>query len=156
MQGVQGDNGGGIPGESPDESKWEGDGGTTELRKPGCGGRAMDIPNVIPGEGRPAELPGGGMPGPSGDKDGDAGALPALACPRNRGHSGGGKPPQPTVQPMEHAGNPVIPEQQATCHRSVCQGIGAEEAAARGGRDEGELREGLRGTQGAAGERHDI
>ena len=42
--------------------------------------RAADFPNYISGKGRPAELPGGGMLGRSGDEDGNAGALPAPAC----------------------------------------------------------------------------
>ena len=95
MQRVRLDDGGGIPGESPDESTWEGGGDATELENPGRWGQTTDFPNGIPGEGRPAELPGEGMHGPSGDKDRDVGALPAPACPRQRGHSGGGKPPHP-------------------------------------------------------------
>ena len=97
MQGVQGDGGSGIPGESLDDSKWEGGGDVTELEYPGCGGWATDFTNSIPGKGRPVELPGRGMPGPSGNEDSNAGALPAPACPQQRGHSGGGKSPPPTV-----------------------------------------------------------
>ena len=85
MQGVWGDNGGGIPGESPDYSTWEGGGYATELENPGCGGRATDIPN---GEGRPVDLTGGGIPRLSGDEYGDAGALPETACPQHCGNSG--------------------------------------------------------------------
>ena len=140
---MRGVDGGGIPGESPDDSAWAGDRGATELDNPGRRGRAMDISNGLPGQGRPAELLGGGMPGPSGDKYGDAGALPALACPKQRGHSGGGKPPPPTVHPMRHAGPPAGAERQATCHSSVRQGSGAEEAAARGVGAEIDLGEGL-------------
>ena len=58
----------------------------------------------LPGEGRPAELPGGGMHGPSGDKDGNAGALPVPAYPQQRGNSGGEKLPPPTLRLMRHAG----------------------------------------------------
>ena len=47
----------------------------TELENPGRGRLKTDISNDIPGQGRPVELPGGRMPGPSGNKDGDAGAL---------------------------------------------------------------------------------
>ena len=74
---MRGGDGGGIPDESPDDSTWAGGIGATELDKPGHGARDMDISNGLPGQGRPAELPGGGMPGPNGDEDGDAGALPA-------------------------------------------------------------------------------
>ena len=126
MQRVRLDDGGGIPGESPDESTWEGGGDATELENPGRWGQTTDFPNGIPGEGRPAELPGEGMHGPSGDKDRDVGAIPAPECPRNRGHSGGGKSPPPMVYPMRYAGPPAGPEQQAPGHSPVRQGSGAE------------------------------
>ena len=58
IQGVWGDDGGGIPGESPYDSTWEVGGDATELDKTGRGGRATEFPNDIPGEGRPVELPG--------------------------------------------------------------------------------------------------
>ena len=51
------------------------------MENPGRGGRATDFMNDFPSKGRPAELPGGGMPGPSGDEDGNMGALPTPACP---------------------------------------------------------------------------
>ena len=76
----------------------------TELYNPSHQGRATDISNGLPGQGRPVELPGGGMPGPIGNKDGDAGTLPAPEFPKHCGHSGGGKPPPPMVHPMQHAG----------------------------------------------------
>ena len=97
---VWGGDGGDIYGESPYDLAWAGGRCAMELDNPGHGGRATDISNDVSGQGMPAELPGGGMPGMSGDKDGDAGALSASACPRNRGHSGGGKPPPHTVHPM--------------------------------------------------------
>ena len=89
---------------------------------------------------------------PSGDEDSDAGTLPAPACPGHRGHSGGGKPPPPTVHPMQHSGPLAGTERQTPCHRSVRQGIRVEEAAASGGGAEVELGEDLRGIRGAAGE----
>ena len=92
-------------------------------------------------------MPGGGMPGTSGDEDGIAEALLALVYPRHRGHSGGGKPPPPTVRPMQHAGPLSIPERQAPGHVPVYQWSGAEEAAARKCRDKIELGAGLRGIQ---------
>ena len=121
---MRGDDGGGIPGESPDDSEWEGGRDATELDNPGRGGRATEISYGIPGQGRHADLTGGGMPGPSGDKDGDAGELPAPACPRHLGHYTGWKPPLSTVQLMRHAGPPVGPERQAPCHSPVSQGSG--------------------------------
>ena len=81
MQGLRRVDGGGIPDETSDDSTLEGGGDTTEMDNPGRRGRATDFPNEIPGEGRPSETPGGGMPGPSGDEDGNAGALPAPSCP---------------------------------------------------------------------------
>ena len=53
--------------------------------------------------------------------------------------------PPPMVRLMRHAVPLVVPERQAPCHSPVCQGSGAEEAEACGGRDEGEFGAGLRG-----------
>ena len=100
MQGVRIVDGGIIPDDSSDDSTQEGGGETAAMEKPGHGDRATDFPNDFPGEMRPVELPGGGMTGPSGVKDGNVGAIPAPARPRHRGHSGGGKIPPPTVRPM--------------------------------------------------------
>ena len=83
------------------------------------------------------------MPGPSGDKYGDVVALPAPACSQQCDYSGGGKPPPPMVRPMQHAVPLVGPERQAPCHIPVCQVSRAEEAAARGSGDKGNLKEGL-------------
>ena len=47
---------------------------------PGRGDWDSDFQDDLPGEGRPAVLTGGGMPGQSGNEDGNAGALPAPAC----------------------------------------------------------------------------
>ena len=143
MQGVRGDDGGRMPGESPDDSTWEGGGDATVLENPGRGGRATDFMNGIPGEGRPVEIPSREMPGPSGDKDGNAGAIPAPACPRHRGNYEGGKPPPPTVRLMRHASHLAGAERQAPCRNPVCQRPVAEETAACRGGDKGELGEGI-------------
>ena len=90
------------------------------MEHPGRGGWTSDFQNDFPGKGRPADLPGGGMPGPSGDEDGNAGALPAPACPRLCGNYGGRKLPPPTLCPMQHAGTPGGPEWQAPGHGPVC------------------------------------
>ena len=66
----------------------------------GHGGESADVLHGLPGQRRPVELPGGGMPGTSGDEDGDAGTFYAPACPGHRGNFGGGKHPSPTVPPM--------------------------------------------------------
>ena len=81
MQGVQIVDGDGIPDNSYDDSTWEGGRDTAAMENPGIGGRAADFPNGFPGKGRPAELPGGGMHGPIGDKDGNTGTFPETAFP---------------------------------------------------------------------------
>ena len=121
------------------------------LEKLGHGGRAADLSHGLPVQGSPTDLPGGGMPMPSGDEDGNSGPFPAPAWPIHCGHFGGGKPPPPTVPLMQHAGPPVYTKRKAPCHFTVRQGSGAKEAAASGGGAEGELREGLLGIWGAAG-----
>ena len=123
-----------------------------ELENSGHRGRSTAILNGLPVQERPAELPGGEMPGPSGNEDGDAGTLTSLEYTGHRGHSGGWKPPPPTVHPMQHTGPLEGTEQQSLCHNSVRQGSGAEEATASGGGAEGYLREVLQGIQEAAGE----
>ena len=122
LQGVRVYDVGGIPGKSPDDLEWEGGRDTTDLENPFRGGQDTEISNGIPGQSRPVELPGGGMHGPSGNKDRDAGAFPATACPRHNGHSGGGKPLPPTLHPMQHAVPLARPERQSPCHIPVLQG----------------------------------
>ena len=74
------------------------------MEKPGRGYWALDFQDDFSVEGRPTELPGGGMPGLSGEEDGNAGKLPALECPRHRGDYGVTKIPPPTVRLMQHSG----------------------------------------------------
>ena len=102
--GVQRGDGGRICGGSQDDTSWANGRGVTDLENLGRKGRAADLSNGLTVQGRPVELPSGGVPGPSGDEDGNAGSLPIPACPGYRGHSGGGKPPPPKVHPMQHAG----------------------------------------------------
>ena len=83
-------------------------------------------------------MPSGGVHGQSGDKDGNAGALRAPACPRHRGDSGGRKIPSPTVRPVQHASPPAGVEQAAPGHSAVQEGGGTEEMTAGRGRDAGE------------------
>ena len=71
------------------------------------------------------------MPRPNGDEDGNAGALPAPACPRHRGYSGGGKLPSPTVRLMRHACHQAEPEQTG------CGNIKNETNKERGRAEEG-------------------
>ena len=70
-----------FPVESYDESTWEGGRDTSAMKHPGRGDWASDLQDDLPGEGRPAEIPSGGMPGQSGDKDGNVGALREPSCP---------------------------------------------------------------------------
>ena len=73
--------GGGIPVDSYDDSTWEGGGYTSSMKHPGRGYWASYFQDDLPGKGRPAELPSDGMPGQSGDKDGNVVALLAPSCP---------------------------------------------------------------------------
>ena len=151
MRGVQGHDGGGIYGRSQYDSAWASSRGATKLENLGHRGRSADLFNGLPGQLRTAELPSGGMPGPSGKKVGDAGSLTIPACPGHRGHSGVGKPPPITVQPMQYAVPLEGTERQTPCHRLVCQGIGAKEVAASRCVAEGEIGEGIQVIRGAAG-----
>ena len=107
MQGVQGGDGGEICGGAQDDSAWASGRGAKELEKLDHGVRAADVSHFLPGQGMPAELPGGGMPRPSGDEYSNAGTFPTLACHGHRGHSGGGKPTPTTVPLMRHSGLPA-------------------------------------------------
>ena len=140
--------GGGISVKSYDDSTWEGDRDTSAMEQPGRGDWASEFQDDLPGKGRPAELPGGGMPGQIGNKDENAGAIPAPACPRHHGYYGGGKLPPPMVRPMRHAGPQAVPERTAPGHGTVYNGRGEEETTARGGGDEGEFGAGLQGIRG--------
>ena len=100
------------------------------MEHPGRRGWALDFQDDLPDKGRTAELTGGEMPGPSGNEDGNLGALHTPACPQHCGYSGVGKLPPPTVRPMQHAGPPEGPERQAPDQGTVCQGGGTEETAA--------------------------
>ena len=133
VQGVQGGYGGRIFGGAQDYTARASGRGEMELENLGHRGKAVDVLHAFPSQGRPLELPGGGMPRTSGDEDGDAGTFSAPACPGHRGHFGGGKIPPPTVPPMRHTSPLVYTEQKAPWHPTVCQGIGAKEAVVSGG-----------------------
>ena len=117
------------------------------MEHPGRGDWASDFQDELPGEGRPAELPSGVMPGQSGDEDGNEGALLVPACPQHRGDSGGGKLTPPTVRPIQYAGTQAEPEWTAPGHGTVCKGEGAEEKMACGGGGKGEFGAGLIGIR---------
>ena len=88
VQVVWGVDGGRICGLTQDDLSWASGRGATELKTFGHGGRAADISHGLPGQWRPAELPGGGMPRTIGNEDGSAGPFPIPECPGNRGHYG--------------------------------------------------------------------
>ena len=134
VHGVRGGDGGWIGGRSHDNTTRAIGIGDMFLDNLGHGGRTVDVPNGLPVHGRPAELPGRGVTGTSGDKDGDAGPFSAPACPGHCGYFGGGKPPPPMVLPVRHAGYLAYIERKSPCHRTVHQGDGSEEKAViRGG-----------------------
>ena len=94
-------------------------------------------------KGGTTEIPCGGVPGKSGDKDGNTVALSAQAYPRHRGDSGGRKLPQTTVRPVRHAGTLEGAEQAVPGYRTVPQGDRTEETEAGGGGDAGEFGAGV-------------
>ena len=143
VQVVRVGDGGRIIGGAKYETSWESVRGDMQPENLGHGRKYVDIPYVLPGQGSPAELTGGGMPRTSGDKDGDASTFCAPACPGHLGSFGGGKHPPPMVTPMRHAGPLVYTKRKSPCHRTVCQGGGAEEVAVSGGLIEGEHGENL-------------
>ena len=56
------------------------------------------LPDVLSGKGGTAEIPRVEVPGESGDKDGNAGALCAPECPQQSDDFEGRKLPPPTVR----------------------------------------------------------
>ena len=86
--GVQGIDGGKICVGSQDEYTWASGRGATDLDNLGRRGRDVDLSNGLFCKGRPMEVPGGGMPGPSSNKDIDTGSLPIPSCPGYCGYSG--------------------------------------------------------------------
>ena len=97
------------------------------------------LPDVLSRKWGTAYMPCVGVPGESGDEDGNAGALFAPECPRHHGDAGRRKLPPPTVRLVRHVGPPEGAERAAPRNRTVPQGGGTEEMAAGGGGDAGEL-----------------
>ena len=102
MQGVRGGYGGCINGRAYDDTKWAIGIVEMELDNLSHRGITAEVPHSLPGQWRSVELPSGGMPGTSGNEDNDAGQFSALSCSGHRGHFVGGKPPSPTVPPLQH------------------------------------------------------
>ena len=75
----------------------------------------------------------------SDDEDSDTGTFSVLVCPEYCSHFGGGKPLQPTVPQMQHAGPLVYSNWKAPFYRPVLQGCEAEEKSSSGGGTAGEL-----------------
>ena len=142
-QRVQRDDVSRLPVESSDDSTWEVGGSTTPVDHPGRGKGSPGIPDILYRKGGTEDLPRGGVPRESGDKDVNAGALLAPEFPRHRGDAGGRKLPPPTVRPVQHAGPLEGAERAAPEDRTVPQGRGKEETAADRDGDEGELRAGV-------------
>ena len=64
-----------IPVKSYDDSTWEVVRDTAAMEHTGRWYRTPDLQDDLPGEGRTAEMSSGGVPGKSGDEDGNAVAL---------------------------------------------------------------------------------
>ena len=96
MRGMWGNPSGRINVESSDESTWE-SGEATKPIDTLDGKRGQDIQDVLLDEGRTVAMSGGGVPGGTGNADGNAGALRAPARPRHHGDAGGKKLTPPTV-----------------------------------------------------------
>ena len=130
--------GGRIPVDSSDDSKQEGGSDTAAMEHTGRGDQTPDLQDVLHGEGRTAEMPSDGVPKHSGDKDGNAGALLAPACPRHCGEL-----PPPTVRPVRHSSPPAGVERAAPGHSIVKKGGRTEETTSGGGGYAGEYGAGL-------------
>ena len=104
-----------------------------------------NVPDSLPDRRRTAEIPGGGLSGTSGYEGGDTVHFMHQHVRDTVVVLEEGNLPTPTVTPMPHDGNLACSEWEATCHRPVRQGSGAEEKVVGGGGTAGEIREGLSG-----------
>ena len=143
VRGLRERDGRGIIGITQGDAAWAVGRGAVDLGSFGHRRRAADVLDGLPNQGRAAELPSGGLTSPGREEDGDADALFQPACPRYRDHFGGGKPPPPTVPPMQHSGPMEGTKRQAPCHCTVRKGRGTKEAWYGGGGVEGKHGEGL-------------
>ena len=114
-----------------------------ELENLGNGRIVADVPHGLPVQGRPVELPNGGMPRTSGNEDGNVRTFYAPACPGHCDDFGGGKYPPLTLPPMRHDITLEYTEWKAPCHHTVHHRSGSEEATVSGGGIEGDHGEGL-------------
>ena len=121
--------GGRVNVESSDDSTWESGGVPTSMDTPD-GKRGQDIQDVFPDEGGTAAISYGRVPGDTGNEDGNAGALRALACPRHRGDSGGRKLLPPTVCQVRHSDLQEGAHWAPPGDRAVCKRGGEEVTAA--------------------------
>ena len=116
--------------DSSDDLTWERSGAKTTLDNPDIRQGPPGIPDVLSGKGGTAEMPRGGVPGETGDEDGDVGALCAPACPLHRGDDGGRKIHPPTMRQVRHAGPPEGAEWAPPGDCAVCERGREKETAA--------------------------
>ena len=100
------------------------------MDNPDIGQGPPGIPDVLSGKGGTTDMPRGGVPRETGDEDGNAGALRAPACTRQRGDAGGRKFPPPTVHQVRHTGPPEGSEWAPPGDRTVCESGREKETAA--------------------------
>ena len=105
----------------------------------------MYLQDGLPNRRRTVELHHQGIYGTGVTAYGDAGSFISLACPGYCNNIGGGKPPPPTVHPVQHSGALEFTEWEAPCHLPVRQGGGEESPTADIRGDVGEYREDLPG-----------
>ena len=115
--------GGRLNVELSDDSTWESGGSKTPVDNP-YRRQGPVIPDVLSGKGGTSEMPRGGVPRETGDKDGDAGALCAPACPQHLGDAVGMKLTPPTVIQVQHAGPLEGTEWEPHRNRAVCERVG--------------------------------
>ena len=126
MQRVWGGDGDGIIGGAQDDTAWASGRGDMELENFGHGGRSTDVQHGLLDQGRPVDMPSGGMTRTRGNKDSNTGKFHAPPCPGHPGHFGGWKHPSPTVPLMRNSGTLAYTERKAPYHRTVRQGSGEE------------------------------
>ena len=108
-----------LPVDSSYDLTWESGGAMTPVDHPSRGQGPPGIPDVLSVKGGTAYMPRGGVPGESGDGDGNVGALRAPEFPLHRGDAVGRKLPPPTVHQVRHAGPPEGAKWASPRDRSV-------------------------------------
>ena len=145
VQGVRVVDGNRVAGRAHGDATWEGGRGETELVSYAPWQGTEDILDGPPNRRKTVELPGWGLSGTRDDEDVNADTLYPPACPGYCGRFEGGKPPPPTVTPMQYSGPLACYEWEAPWHRPVRPGGGSEANAVGRGGTAGDLGEGLSG-----------